>query len=275
MNKDGIIKAAYFACIAIGYTPSVRTVNDMVRRIRTNGKPGHGFRTEDIAEWFHRWETIGKQSGTEPETPIKHKIGSSGNTRETPRKPSRARHKELVITAITVPIGTAKGSRRMKQGALDLGAASVPEVDYDKPKLAIPENLPETFPDPNDDLLKLAEVFCSAFGGCKSAKAILKHRGGFNDTIAIMRQRGIRVSAAWQAFVDTVVTQEGRPLFGPQAKKALAYLRNERRPFKALPRVDSCGCPLPEGVTMPRLDRHDTAHWDGDEFIIGSDKDPK
>lgn len=164
----------------------------------------------------------------------------------------------------------------MKQQALELGAVAPPEIDYDKSRFAMPEDMPEQFPDPVDDLKRVAVRFCRAFANCKTDEALRNNGRQYTDTLAIFRQRGIPVATAWRAFFDAVASQDYAPLFRAQSKKALAYLPNGRRTFTATgPRVDSCGCPLPEGVTMPRLDRHDTAHWDGDEFIIGSDKDPK
>jgi len=162
----------------------------------------------------------------------------------------------------------------MKQAALDLGEASAPEQDLTKTTLDMPEGLPEYFPDDLDGLKRLAVRFCRAFANCRTTEALKRHGKHYTDTLAIYRQRGIAVAVAWRAFADAVQAKDG-PLFGAQSKTSLSYLpgNRTRRPNPA--RVDSCGCPLPAGVMMPRLEPGMTAHFDGEEWIYGNDCDPR
>jgi hypothetical protein len=168
----------------------------------------------------------------------------------------------------------------VKQASFELGPASAPEVDYDKPTLAQPENLPEFFPDANDELIALAETFCRAFGGCKTDKALKKHRRGYADALAAMRQRGVAVAVAWEAFVGMIGVQGREPIWGPTAIRATKYLPSGRRPFKAAgPLKDDCGHELPPGVTMPRKSPGDRVHYAGDDedgpiWIYGNVCDP-
>jgi len=87
-KRDRLLKAAYFAVIAMEDVPSVRTVGAMFKRIT-----GKGMRSDDIRKWLsvegealakkYR-DTLGTQLehtlNTPRDTPIKHKNGQSGHT---------------------------------------------------------------------------------------------------------------------------------------------------------------------------------------------------
>ena len=272
-------------CLALGEKPTVRAINEQVRRARTNGKPGKGVRPIDICSWLKNYgqrETNGKQTdyhaGNNGKQNLLVKQHDQETNRESDGKPSRARHKVLELKAISLETSVSKAARPkpVKQTALALGAAAPPEIDYDRRKLDMPENLPGEFPDAVDDLRDLAETFCRTFGGCKKAEALQKSLTAYTNTLAVFRQRGVSVAVAWSAFRDAVLAQGGQPLFRGASRGALAFLPSGRRPFVPKgPRVDSCGCNLPDGVFLPRLQKGETAHWDGDEWIYGSDMDPR
>ncbi len=157
----------------------------------------------------------------------------------------------------------------MKQAALALGPMVMPEVEAD-PR----ESLPEYFPEGTQALRDVAKTFCRHFGNCKSAEAISKHLPAYTQALAIMRTWRVSAQSGWQAFSEAREANGGRPLFYGQAKTALSFLP-ARKPPTRLTRLDTCGCPLPEGVTMPRLNAGETAHFDGDEFLFGNLDDPK
>lgn len=255
-----------------GLRPSVRSIG---RALRDHGLK---FREDTLRKWLAPFAVASRTQPAKKRDAQNEHAGRNNddNGTQAGRDFARADKVSLISNSDPTDRRTPRKRARMKQAAFQLGPASAPEIDYDKPSLSMPDGLPDEFPDQNDELLTIAETFCRAFGGCKSEKALRKHRAGYNTTLAGFRQRGIRVADAWQAFVDAVVSQEGRPLFGFQAKQAGAYLRGTRRPLKPIgPRVDTCGCPLPSHIVMPRLKPGETAHWDGDEFIFGSDCDPK
>ncbi|MHB8406205.1 MAG: hypothetical protein ACYDCJ_12360 [Gammaproteobacteria bacterium] len=67
MNRDAVIKAAFFACIAVGDEPSVRSVAVMVGRIR-----GKGIRLDFVRAWLSgnaKRDTLGIHSEHKPDTP--------------------------------------------------------------------------------------------------------------------------------------------------------------------------------------------------------------
>lgn len=257
------------------------------RAVHATRSLGYEFRTKDACEWLAPFLSALEnraQNGRFPnretgrETVGKRVLRTTGNDLEKGREPARA-VKVSLIKANTVPSERRtppKRSRRVKQQALELGAAAPPEIDYDKSRFCLPESLPEHFPDPVDELREIAIVFVRVFANVKNAEKLAENARKYTDTLAVFRQRGVTVSASWQAFIDAVRAQDWRPLFGAQSKKALAYLASTRRPFSASgPRVDSCGCTLPAGVFMPRIEKGETAHWDGDEWLFGSASDPK
>lgn len=65
MNRDAVIQAAYFACIAVGTEPTYRNVNDMVEKIR-----GKGYRNGDVCAWLAsrrgaKREQVGSKPGAD------------------------------------------------------------------------------------------------------------------------------------------------------------------------------------------------------------------
>ena len=276
--KNQQIQAAYFVCLAWGMEPSVRNISEMARRITTNGTPGRGFRYKDICAWLKSRETVGQQEppaiGKRPslvKTPIGKQAGNSaGNLHAGVAKVLESEYK-------TVANATVRRPKPMKQPALDLGASSPPEIDFDRRRLDIVDGLPEHIPEAIDDLRELAKVFAVAFGYLKNTEKIRKAAPMYSDVLAGMRKSGVTVERAWDAFRDAVIAREGQPLVGALPKTAFAYLGTGRRPFTAssAPRLDSCGCKLPDGVFMPKMrERTDTAHWDGDQFVYGNTFDP-
>lgn len=259
-----------------GFRPSIRSVGRALRDQKVR------FREADLYRWlepFQSREASRKQSPDDPEAKIEI-TGSS--TPEDGKQPGSdfARAAKVSLPSNPDPSDQRtppKRSRRVKQQAFELGAETPPEIDHDKSRFSMPENLPEFFPDPVDELREVATAFAQVFAYAKKPEKIVDNARKYTDTLAIMRQKGVTVAAAWQAFIDAVRSQDWKPLFGAQSKKALAYLASTRRPFtpSAGPRVDSCGCALPPGVVMPRLQKGETAHWDGDEFLFGSDNDPR
>lgn len=247
-----------------GFAPSVRSIG---RALRDQGLK---FRDQDLHGWLSQFrEAAGKQREAKNEH-----AGSSG-----PQPGSgfaRAVKVSLVSTKRKATALRQGAKAPMKQPALDLGADSVPEIDFDRRRLARPPGLPERFPEPIDELRELAIVFTRTFTYCTNPEKIKRHLKYYTDTLAVCRTKGVLVATAWQAFVDAVVAQEGRPLFMGLAKTAIAYLPNGRawRNGPIGPRVDSCGCPLPDGVYLPRLGPRETAHWDGDMWLYGSSDDP-
>lgn len=116
MNRDGILKAAYFACIAIGDEPSVRNVVGMVRKIS-----GKGLRTQDALRWLDSFkrETVGNRGGNARETLI---TLNSANP-ETPGKQAgnlRAGVVKELELETTSPNGdgptSAKASKKTRTG---------------------------------------------------------------------------------------------------------------------------------------------------------------
>lgn len=282
--KEQQMQAAYFVCLAWGLEPSARNINDAIRKQNTNGHPGKGFRHQDICEWLTRFlksrEPLGNRPGTDREPPAKHKKATSGTRAEQAGNPTRAPHKvlELEVNTETIVSENKKtGAQKVpKQPGLDLGAASAPEIDFDVKRLDFPSTLPEYLPDSLAELKAVAEVFCKAFSYLKAPAKIEKGLRYYVEALSSMKRfRPIETAVAWQAFRDAVIVQGGKPLFPPQAKTAFNYLPGRSQP-KPGPRVDSCGCPLPQGVYMPRIAANETAHYDGDgDWIIGNTFDPK
>lgn len=94
-KRGRLLKAAYFAVLAMDDVPSVRTIGEMVRRITSKG-----IRLETVRTWLasegkeiarNYRDTLGIQLEYSLDTPIKHENGQSGYTPDTPRTPSRAR----------------------------------------------------------------------------------------------------------------------------------------------------------------------------------------
>ena len=233
---------------------------------------GAKFSNSESIEWlrpFLESATERRDSRRENGGEIKHETARKGRAPRT-----RARKGISPNNDPNTPIADSpKKARRMKQAAFDLGD-SAPEIDHDKSRYAMPDGLPEFFPEPLDELREIAATFVRIFGNCKRDEKVRENVGKFTDTIAIFRQKGKSVAIAWQCFLDAVAAQEWAPLHGAQSRRALAYLRGGNGAFTPKgPRVDSCGCPLPDGVVMPRLQKGETAHWDGDEFLFGSESD--
>jgi hypothetical protein len=74
VNRPAVLKAAFFACLAIDEEPSVRNVVDMVRRIT-----GKGIRIEDARKWLDSFkrDTVGIQAGNAPDTAAPRKSAIS------------------------------------------------------------------------------------------------------------------------------------------------------------------------------------------------------
>jgi hypothetical protein len=77
-----VLKASYFACIAIGEKPSVRNLSAMFKKVT-----GKGLRLEACRVWLCEWDTFGIQTGHISETPgetdVKRKIASPETDAET------------------------------------------------------------------------------------------------------------------------------------------------------------------------------------------------
>lgn len=269
--KEQRIQAAYFACLAWGMAPSVRNINEMVRRISTNGHPGKGFRGEDIRLWLRARDTLGIREPRKPDTPPVLKTAHAGYTAAESRKPSRARHKVLESEAITVPIGTVQRTKAPKQPAFDLGAASAPEVDFDRRRLDLVPGLPELLPEPIDELMDIAQTFAATFGYLKDPKKIAKAIPIFTEVLGGMRKNGIPTSVAWQAFREAVIARSGEPLIGGLPKTAWAYLPNGRARYESRPQFDDCSppCPVPANASPKPRVPGTRAHCDADgDWIV-------
>jgi hypothetical protein len=69
VNRPGVLKAAYFACLSIDEDPTVRNLTGMVRKIT-----GKGMRTQDVMTWLKPFrETLGKNSSAGRETQVERK----------------------------------------------------------------------------------------------------------------------------------------------------------------------------------------------------------
>jgi hypothetical protein len=201
VNRDGILKAAYFACIAIGEETSVRNVVGMVRKIS-----GKGVRTQDALRWLDAFkrETVGNRSGNGRETLTTLKTAN----RETPRK-----------RAGNLRAGVVKVLELQTSFIAD---AHAPAVEHTPP--ALPDGLPREFPQDVNALKRLTIPFLAAFGNAKSDEAIRKHGPAYADVLAAFRSRGVSVSQAWSAFADALAAHSGKPLFSNLANTALRYL---------------------------------------------------
>ena len=239
------MQAAYDVCAAWSMPPTARNIAEVVRRIATNGKPGRGFRYAEICAF------------------LRSRNGHPGVTLEQPCevKPKKLRKSRGQ--------GRKKKERPMKQAAFALGPIVMPEPEAD-PR----ESLPEYFPWNTQALRDLAKIFCRKFANCKSDEALAKHLLAYTQTLAILRNWHVPTQSGWQAFIEARDANGGKPLFSGQAKTALSFLA-DRKSATRLTHRDTCGCPLPEGVTMPHLNGGETAHWDGEEFLFGNFDDPK
>lgn len=243
------MQAAYFVCLAWGMEPSARNINEMVRRITTNGKPGRGFRHGEICEWLRSREPLGNQAGTGPEPPTEHKNATLGTIPEQAGNPSRAPHKVLE-----------------SEPKLLLGVVATPPAAPKKPVRQIGLGL-------GRDETIAASGLCGALWTflAPDMQAITQTEWRKRNMSAARDM--VRAGVTIETFEAGAEAFRERRGYYPKAVKWLQEFLANGTPSKA--RVDSCGCALPPGVVLPKLAPNETVHWDGEEFLFGDVRDPK
>lgn len=100
-------------------------------------------------------------------------------------------------------------------------AETAAKTRYEKPPC--PSHLPAALPADVADLAIVAADFLAAFGNVTTAKARDKHGSDYVGVLAAFRGRGCSTAEAWSAFGDARIANNGRPLFGAEAKKAISF----------------------------------------------------
>lgn len=100
-------------------------------------------------------------------------------------------------------------------------AEAAPKTRYEK--TPCPSHLPEALPPDVADLAIVAADFLPAFGNVTTPKAREKHGSEYVGVLAAFRGRGCSTAEAWSAFGDARIANNGRPLFGAEAKKAISF----------------------------------------------------
>jgi uncharacterized protein YdaU (DUF1376 family) len=88
-----------------------------------------------------------------------------------------------------------------------------------------PVTLPVDFPTTLGGVKPIAVLFLAAFANCTTPEAQKKHGPAYLGALAIFRSRGATIAETWTAFSDAWLAQDGKPLFGSQAKNAVSYLQ--------------------------------------------------
>ena len=96
-----------------------------------------------------------------------------------------------------------------------------PAVPYEK--LAFPSHLAASLPEDVSDLAIVAIDFLAAFGNVTKPEARQRHSADYVGALAAFRGRGCSAAEAWSAFGDARIANNGRPLFGAEAKKAISF----------------------------------------------------
>lgn len=115
-------------------------------------------------------------------------------------------------------------------------AGTAEKARYEKPPF--PSHLPAALPDAVADLALVADDFLAAFGNVTTARAREKYGSDYVGALAAFRGRGCSAAEAWSAFGDARIANNGRPLFGAEAKKAISFApsRSPSRGISAAPR---------------------------------------
>lgn len=238
MNREAVLSAAHHACLAIGERPSVRTVCAMFRKIS-----GRGIRLEDVRLWLlASRDTLGIQPEYADEslrdTPPVLKSAVSDTPATLPGiHPGNLHAGARQLETLASTRAKALATKVSKNGTTETIAAILTPWE----PVPFPGKKPnEPLPGEPKKLRQIARIALDAFGNCKTEKAIERNLTAYTDALAVFRSRGVTAGAMWQAFNDCRLAREGKPLFGAQAKQALAYLPARQ--------TNGNGAPGPRGV---------------------------
>lgn len=232
MNRDGILKAAFFACKAVGLDPSVRNLVKASAAIRGLTGVARPIWGEDVRTW--RAANVDENDTLA----IQQRHGSDT---AAPRKTA-----ENDTPAIRVRHPRARVVKVLELQTSLIADADAPAVEKAPP--ALPDGLPRDFPQAVNDLKRLTVPFLAAFANVRTDEAIKKHGPAYADVLATFRSRGVSVSQAWSCFCDALAAHSGKPLFSNLANTALRYL--PARPTG--PQRNDGGTPV---QTIPKADR--------------------
>lgn len=117
----------------------------------------------------------------------------------------------------------------------------------------LPSGLRAMLPESIDELKRVAVHFLADFGNVTAPEALGKHGPAYVDVLAALRGRGLSTADAWRAFADARMANNGRPLFGATAKKAMNYAIASPKPnLRAVaPTMHRGFMPDAEGIWHP------------------------
>lgn len=204
MNSEipnfSLIRAAYFAVIAIHQTPSRRTVGDMVKRI-TGGK---GVRHQEVLLFLRQFRgPLGDQAKTEsgpppgPSTPNdRDTLGTTTGTNSGPQQdPTRAPHKVLY----------SKETISMREPSGSLSGEDAPRAE-EKPTTRVRPEIPSVAFEAQDEhrvSLLLAVMAGQNKTGTLAATRVAGERAKLR---ALLDQHG---TEAWRYACDDVAARSG------------------------------------------------------------------
>lgn len=139
-------------------------------------------------------------------------------------------------TVLTLPtVATEPTSRENAETTVDEKTTKVPKSREQWVPKAVPVDLPTRLPDAILELKHVAVVFLAEFANVTSLDAKRKNGGDYTAALAIARSRGVSTAQIWQAFCDARVAKDGVPIFGAQAKSAIAFLGERLRVVPSAP----------------------------------------
>ena len=252
MNREKIMRASFFMCIAFDEKPSRRNVQKRIAE--ANG--GKTFSTTEIAAFLLSQRVLVPVE-YQPRTksvPILEKLEVPVVTVETstlgplfkvgdePSEYQDSAPRGYVVKVLGLEeirkdtfetTVLSEPTSREKSGKVATAERSTKKAES-KPReqwvaKAVPIDLPERLPETIADLQIVTHAFVVEFGNCASAQSQEKHGYEYTNAIALARKGGWSTAQLWQAFCDARVAKHGVPIFGAQAKSALSYLPERSR----------------------------------------------
>lgn len=219
MNRPAILKAAYFAVLAIGEDPTQRSMQAMTKRIC-----GKAFQTKDVLEFLATHRPSSKNVADPTPHSVAEITHENAPPSSTPVAGSVAPHGRVVKVLESEEYEespeTSSPPTLLEADVLD----AKPKPDSKakaKPKVARPPYVPAPFPDdlpariPSGDpdaLRAMARAFVAEFANAGPDKAA-KYLDAYASALAKAASRRRTTEEAWSAFGTARLIQGGRPLF--------------------------------------------------------------
>ena len=232
------VRQAIYLLRAGGTYPSLRLVDTLVRIARR----GTSLRKQTLGELVR---VVLSEIGGVPEAPgvagnhnclVGEPTGVDGNLPEPQIENKTIDTEGYETTVLTLPsVATEPTSRGNAKTTVDEKTTKVAKSREQWIPKPVPVDLPTRLPDAILELKHVAVVFLAEFANVTSLEAKRKNGGDYTAALAIARSRGVSTAQIWQAFCDARVAKDGVPIFGAQAKSAIAFLGERLRVVPSAP----------------------------------------